>query len=155
IETILALELLRQLVLLDERLDLERARLRVRRLLPLLVELRVARRFRRARLLGGTLLFGGLRRCFSRLRVRLLRRLFHRTHLLLGDEAGLEQLLAQTGAHSILDWKKSSPDDFSRPYTIAGGKKRGFCRLRRRRFYTGPARRCVSAERAGREVCGS
>ncbi len=39
-ETILALELLGQLVLLDERLDLEGARLRVRGLLALLVELR-------------------------------------------------------------------------------------------------------------------
>ena len=40
---------------------------------------------------------------------------------------------------ALFYWKKSPAAIFSRPYTGAGGKKRGFCRLPRRVAAPGPA----------------
>src|SRR5262249_20432055 len=54
----------------------------------------------------------------------------------------------ETHAFLLVDWKKSPAAIFSRPYTGAGGKKRGFCRLPFRAATRGPlhgARPCVRA----------
>src|SRR5262249_18520667 len=117
VEAVFAVELLGQLVLLDERLDLEGAGLGIRRLLALLVELRIGRGLRGRGLIGGALLLGNRRRFPAQLRFWLLLRVFRRTHLFLGDETGFEQLLAQGGAHVLspkidIDWRQAS---YTRP----------------------------------------